>query len=261
VESSQIKAALLMELRGEAGVVVWPATNMDIPDDCDSFKVVYLSAEFAGLEPSALHTRLDELHRYRGQTRRQYRNGLVFVVPSAGAKDANKIADFYDRICLPGTGNGYFSETVFRLIPLGIQQTERPDDSVPALHERVMETLRPNLRNELDPSELKQILGLGSLDCAGIQRNFFPLQQVDRWFFSFPSLPKIQDSKVLRQSVAEGLRRKDFGLLRTDELLELNRCDAELIQRIDWNSNLTENEIRFEPGFYLADASCRESAS
>lgn len=261
MESSQIKAALLEELRDEVGVVVWPATNMDIPDDRNSFKVVYLGAEFVGLEPKALHSRLDELHRYRGQTRRQYRNGLVFVVPSAGAKDANKIADYYDRIALPGTGSGFFSETVFRLISIGADQDEPLQDSARALHERAMAALRPNLYHELDSSELKQILGLGSLDCAGIQRNFFPLQQVDRWFFSFPSLPKIQDATVLQQSIAEGLRREKFGLLRTDELLELNRRDTELLKQIDWNSKPFAHEIRFESGFYLADASCRESAS
>lgn len=261
MNSSKIKDTFLRDLRDKPGVVVWPTTNMDIPDDRDSFKVVYLGVEFAGLESGALQSRLDELHRYRGQTRRQYRNAIVFVVPSAEATACGEIADYYDRIALPGTGTGYFSETVFQLISLGIEQAGGPVDPVHALHERVMKTLRPNLRNELDPSELKQILELGSLDCAGIQRNFFPLQQVDRWFFSFPSLPKIDDAQVLRQSVAEGLRRKEFGLLRTDELLELNRCDTELIQRVDWNSKLTQAEIRFEPGFYLADASCRESAS
>ncbi len=275
-----VRRFLSHELKAHPSAAIWPVASEDIPDETLLFRIAWLGLEWGILDAENLRRNLDDLHRHWGQTRRQFRNALAFVVPDRnGTKRAldlaeiilsgtnerkfraflqpgllkDKIAEIravvfsiYRTIHLPRHGQEYLGETQFDVLPFALDPHSEKD-----LLEAAMRTLEPHFRSEIAPSELKSILGLGEVDCAGVRRLLFPMSDAARWFFCFLNLPRFRDVQPILQSIRQGIRAGEFGLLRSSELLRLDELESELRAKVLRNVDLPLSDLSLESGSYL----------
>lgn len=267
-----------------------PRASIEIPDD-ETFHLAWMPLDQAPSPDRASGSpplpdpedALDELHRLRGRTRRQYRNALGFALPDAGglaealevarallarndgdgrpaeeyafAELHPKLQGIYRRLLLPAPDQEYLGRTVFESLPL------EPSPDL-GLHEAAMRSLEPRFRRSLEPAELAAIVGLGRVDRAGVRRTLFPLEEAARWFFMFSTLPRFHDREPIRRAVAEGVAAGAFGLLLEGELRALDRLPEGATGRAIFRREIDVRSLDFAPGAYLVDAAAlRESAA
>lgn len=278
-----VERMLLHELAGHPEAVFQPRDSEEIPDEPYRFRLAYMGLEWADLDDDERFRRLDELHRLRGRTRRQFRNGLAFVLPDrAGRDEALRAAErllseagetikaierahyegkgldtlhgrlfrLYGHICIPRADQDYVGPTRFDVVPLGMDHLEA------SLHEGAMARLAARFRATIAPEELRSILGLGRTDAAGVHRVLFPMSEAGRWFFSFVNLPRFRDADPIRRAVAEGIARGVFGLLRNKGLHELDRLPGSgsgAAGDLIFERPFSPGDVEFEGGSYLVD--------
>ncbi len=252
---------LSREMEGISGVVVWPRSTVDIPDDSMLFRVAYLPPEYAGLDREEVLRRLDAVHRFWGPTRRQFRNALAFVIPDAGAIErlgalsgeasepgtgSHPLNSIYRSLALPRKGEGHGGNTEFDFIALS-------DEAGPngGLHSAVLGALDPYLWDVLEPDEVIRIIGLGLTDCAAVHRVLFPLADVARWIFSFLTLPRLRNIQPIQRAISKGVREGKFGLLHTPRLLELDFLPEDLKPAVLLGTDIEPGSIQFSGEAYL----------
>lgn len=252
------KRLLESELGQSPGAVIFPRCSIEIPDDTPLFRVAYTDPSFSQLPEAKLLEHLDSLHRLCGQTRREYRNALVFAVAHPAAwqklqepdrspqKTRAAILGADCSLFIPRETNGGWRGTEFDRVELPVAK-----GSDAGLHDRVLAALGDRLRTELPPDELESILGLGRADCSGIFRRVFPMTDAAEWFFRFLTFPRFLNVEPIRESIRKGLGTGRFGLLRSRELIRLNVGHEEIKDRVTTGPQLGLDEIHFEPGHYL----------
>lgn len=246
---SPLLQTLRAELASAPGAVVWPTVSEQIPDDGKSFQIAYMPPEWAELQEPALTERLDHMTRKWGQTRREFRNRLAFVLPDPMALEAAfqpgreswAIQFVYKRIALPREGPDSPGPISFRVMHLN------PSNSL-SLHDGVLTALADHFRDAVSPQELAKFIALGRVDCSGGLRRVFPLEDIPRWFFTFLSLPRLRDDAPLRRAVAEGVDSGLFAVAYDQPLLALDEFPA---PGALLTTGLKPGDVRFAPGGYL----------
>jgi len=240
---------LRKHLPADPGHIIWPRATTDIPDDTMILRVAFLPPDVADCNRSVLVRRLDQLHRFWGQTRRQFRNALIFALPDQGAVSKSEqalVSELYNQLAIPLKGSGHGGSSEFEFVPLPVPELGR--DTLDGL---IGEALKSYLRTELAPSEIIRITGLGQKDCAGIMREVFPVADIARWIFSFLTLPRLRDVEPIQKSIARGVAEGLFGFVRTNHLLELDRFPLELKAEVQMKVALDPAGIDFNGNAYL----------
>ncbi len=212
--------------------LLWPQSPDDIPDDSSHLRIVYLGPEWLELSPTDAQNQMASWHRLFGQTRRQFRNALLFARPDETAWSMRAQPELlYPTFEAPTVAGDYHGDVSFEEVPRS--------------------RLNEIVRREISPEELADQLGLGRNDASGIYRGLIPLSDAARWFFCFVGFPRFRDVEPIRAAIIQGIESGYFGLIETDKLLALDHPLDELHPQMMTKRKLDSSRVEFKNGHYL----------
>lgn len=277
-EATELLRAVVESETDSGRSIVWPRASDHIPDDSPAFRIAWLGSDWKENGAGEAETKLEELLRFWGRTRREYRNGLVFATPSAegmsrahdeacrvirehpeavlhflskgeaegGLLDSLKIAarGIYDSMELPYERSNFWSNVAFTKV-----RVERRDTVT--LRDAARKALEPHLMRELSPEKLEECVGLGGTDCSGVFRALFPLADTGQWFFRFLNFPRLESVDPIADAIRRGVEAGRFGLLITEELLALDHLPEGDRSRVVFRAPVGRAEDFFGESGYL----------
>jgi len=247
----RIKELLEKRLAGYRGVIVWPETSRDLPDEEPHLIVGYAPLEMAAETRAEQERRVNEMFSKYGDRLRKYRNGIGIAMPDKKPIESlrravryllavERVDDKRQQLRLSKdqleqlrehrkTHEGVAESSLRGLytavwLPrmengaLGIEKVEvggRPLTAT-GIHERVMELLTQgaikHVHGTLKPGKIVERLKLGESILPGEPpRLGITTSDVLEAFFRDIERPRLQSAVAVRKAIADGVAEGIFG--------------------------------------------------
>lgn len=226
-----VREALEGQLRGARNIVLWPASPEQIRDRVPAFQFAYLHPDW-----DAQKQPLDDLLTGKGTFKREFQNGVAFLIPDAAQFDRARAAarlrlacsDLLKRRAQMGFSSEQHEELKEKLagserdlnaavgqayarvsIPVKADRGDRPyawqDEDLRGLltagrtlHQRVLEALSSKLFETVAIDRLLSLIGLAD-------RGFVAGPDVVNSFYKFFDFVKLADRAAIQQAIAAGI--------------------------------------------------------
>lgn len=281
---NRVKTALTEALREAPGAIIWPESSARVNDRIPRLQVVYMPLNWSSLSDDELQEHLTEWLEYCGVTRREYKNGVAFVVPSyITADNAQKYAldllaieslirdkrrfSFNDeQLCelndrraetlrsLTSSVNALYDQVA---VPAsareeGIPYTWRILDlqsrGEASIHQRVIAALSdPYLL--FDSVTADKLVALTYLS----ERQIIPLNQVVKEFYASLDFPRLIDADKLRDAISQGVEAGKLGYTTVYQVDDNNLYHFPNLDLVYVDRRLHREEIELA-GSILLDA-------
>jgi len=287
---NRVKAALSEVLREAPGAIIWPENSARVNDRIPRLQIVYMPLNWSGLSDDELREELTGWLEYCGVTRREYKNGVAFVVPSyITADNAQKYArdllaieslirdkqrfnfndeqlhELNDRRAdalrsLTSSVNALYEKVA---VPApareeGIPYTWRILDlqsrGETSIHQRVMAALRDSYLL-FDSVTADKLVALTYLS----ERQIVPLDQVVKEFYASFDFPRLIDANLLRDAISQGVRAGKLGYTTVYQVDDEGRYHFPNPDLVYIDRRLHREEIELT-GSILLDVSITRSA-
>ncbi len=247
----RIRKLLDQRLSGHRGVIVWPATSRDLPDEEPHFTVGYAPLEFAAETRAEQERWANEVLSKYGDRLRKYRNGVGLAMPDKRPIESLRRAvryllavervedkkqqlrlskDQLEQLREHRRTHESAAESALRRLytavwlprvengALGIEKVEvggRPLQAT-GIHERVTELLTEGgikrVHGTLKPRKVVERLKLGeSLAPGEPPRLGIPTADVLEAFFRDIEPPRLESAGAVRKAIADGVTEGIFG--------------------------------------------------
>ena len=276
-----IKQAIEKDLAGKPAII-WASESKKIPDNEPKFTIAYLPLDFV-YERNPDEKALELLTQY-GDKPRIYRNGLALAIPDKnqitplfrsvqyliaidrikGRKKSlnlteeqmeqlkerekteragmeSSLRSLYNSVCLLKVENGVLTS---ERLEIGGRPLQALD-----IHGRLMELLtrvHKKVFESLTPAEIIKRMRLGKEDKPGIET-----KDILQAFFSTPDFPCITDEEVIRKSLAEGVRKGQFGLTSRDKVQITQDRPVVSPEQVTIDQEISEDEVDVSDGFVI----------
>jgi len=280
---NRVRKMLEAALTNARGAVIWPEHTGMVNDHVPMLQVVYLPFEWdAGSDETALRSKLTQWLEYAGNSRRDYKNSLVFALPGYMARDNSLNAarelmavealtrqvknynvdqqelkarfnaakdrlergmlSLYDRIALPIAEQTMYS---WRIIEL----QSRNETS---LHDRVMGALRDG-KQVFDSVTPDKLIALTSLNESQVIKT----ADITNWFFSFFNFTRLTSADAVVNAVQRGVQDEKFGYSSVWQVGE-NGFQFPNREYVYLKRSLRIDEIDLDGGVLLSADAARE---
>ena len=232
---NRVKAALTEALQNASGAIIWPENSARVNDRIPRLQIAYMPLNWSSLSDDELDQELTKWLEYCGVTRREYKNGVAFAIPSyMTADNAQKHA--LDVLAIESLIRdrrrfGFNDEQRQELESRRADALRSLSTSANALYEKV--SVPSAVRGESTPYTW-DTLDLQNRGEASIQqrvvaaliekyqlfetvtadklvaltylseRQIVPLDQVVKEFYSSLDFPRLVDADLLRDAIARG---------------------------------------------------------
>lgn len=286
---NRVKTTLTEALREAPGAIIWPENSARVNDRIPRLQVVYMPPNWSGLSDDELREHLTGWLEYCGVTRREYKNGVAFVVPGyITADNAQKYAldllaieslirdkrrfNFNDEQLyelnerrsetlrsLTSSVNALYDQVA---VPAsareeGIPYTWRTLDlqsrGEASIHQRVIAALSdPYLL--FDSVTADRLVALTYLS----ERQIIPLDQVVKEFYASLDFPRLIDANLLRDAISQGVGAGKLGYTTVYQVDDDNLYHFPNLDLVYVDRRLHREEIELT-GSILLDASVARS--
>ncbi len=282
----EIRANLTKSLSNARGkVVLWAKDSSSISDRISEFSVVYLSPEWAEKSREAVKDEALSWLEYRGNDKRDYKNALAFVIPSKSqidkarkgartvlavtslieqkakykfatedveelkvkVKDAKQqieaaLRRLYEYILLPLPDNDGTNPIRLELVDLQSQLNTSQN-----LQDRLLEALlNYYLFESIKPTKLLKYSGLENPDTQYIKG-----EELVSYFFRFPTLPKMLDTKGIKTAILEAIEQGLLGYTPSLTIDTDNNLTVENSSLISFECKISLEELDLD-GYLLS---------
>lgn len=286
---NRVKAALTEALHEAPGAIIWPENSARVNDRVPRLQVVYMPPNWSGLSDDELREHLTEWLEYCGVTRREYKNGVAFVVPSyITADNAQKYA--LDLLAIESLIRdkrrfNFNDEQLHELNDRRSETLRSLTSSVNALYDQV--AVPASAREEGIPY-IWRILDLQSRGEASIhqrviaalsdsyllfdsvtadrlvaltylsERQIIPLDQVVKEFYASLDFPRLIDANLLRDAISQGVGAGKLGYTTVYQVDDDERYHFPNLDLVYVDRRLHREEIELT-GSILLDAGVARS--
>lgn len=232
---NRIKAALTEALRNAPGAIVWPENSARVNDRVPRLQIAYMPLSWSGYSDEELRRELTQWLEYCGVTRREYKNGVAFGLPSyITADQAQKHALellAIESLIRDKRRFNFNEEQMHELNERQAAVLRSLTSSVSALYEKVAV---PVAARDKDAPYLWRTLDLQNRGEASVQqrvvaaladtyflfetvtpdklvaltflseRQILPLDQVVKEFYTSLDFPRLLDADRLRDAITQG---------------------------------------------------------
>jgi hypothetical protein len=237
----QVQKALEKALQSAHGAVIWPASSGQVNDHVPILQVVYLPLDWVTIsDEDELYATLTNWLEYSGSTRREYKNGLAFAIPSYMSADnmysaareglaiqsllsdkkrfnfnADQVKDLNLRgdACLDRLTRGMLS--LYDKVALPVPAEDSPyiwrfielqSRNESALHDRVMGALRDG-RLVFDSVTPDKLIALTDLS----QSKIIKTDQIITWFYGSYNFTRLTTAEAITAAIARGVSDAKLG--------------------------------------------------
>ena len=290
----RLKEEIRARLGTTRGAVLWPADSQAIPDREPEFKVVYLDLVWADKTEADAELMLRGWTENRGNLKREYRNGLAFVMPASQAAgqaratvrrlmaiesllsqktklqfSKEQVEDLNERkkttaAELDAALRGLYEKVRFPVPELEGQIAYRLEledlrtqvSAAKEIHSRVMDALdRRWVFDTVTPSRLLTLTKLGqSVEAGQPATTHLSCSQLVDWFFSFLDFPKLKSAKALQECVAKGVAEKRFGYVASARVDSQGQLVVDRPGDVCFGESINAEEVDLSSGAYVLSA-------
>lgn len=224
---------------------LWPDDSSAIPDHIPNFQVAYLGPEWADLGRDEIEMSVRQWIELRGNTRRQYKNGLALAIPTLARLDearqqmrmllavqalisarsrynlsSDQLEELREREKRLSGDVLALLRRVYDLVALPVEATGAADPlgiewvdlraqplSSEKIQERVLEALRHWVFDRVTPIKLVGLTRLGQ----DVTTQMLNCGTLVGYCFSFLNFPKLLGIEPIRAAIAQGVRDGVFG--------------------------------------------------
>lgn len=232
---NRVKATLTEALRNAPGAIIWPENSARVNDRIPRVQIAYMPLNWSSFSDDEREKGLTQWLEYCGVTRREYKNGVAFTIPSyMTADNAQKHA--LDVLAIESLIRdrrrfGFNDEQMQELnnrrtdalrsltasvnalyekvsVPAAVREEDTPytwstldlqNRGEASIQQRVVAALIDSyhLFETLTPDKLVSLTYLS-------ERQIVPLDQVVKEFYSSLDFPRLVDADLLRDAIARG---------------------------------------------------------
>ncbi|MCA9904593.1 MAG: ATP-binding protein, partial [Anaerolineae bacterium] len=239
--SRRIQTNLERTLQTARGAVIWPADSGRVNDHVPMLQVVYLPLDWAGVtDEGELSATLATWLEYSGNTRREFKNGLVFAIPGYMPADnlystarealaieslirdkrrfnfnADQLKDLTARAesCQDRLTRGILSLYEKLALPVAAEDTpyvwrfvELQSRNELSLHDRVLGALSDS-RLVFDSVTPDKLIALTTLS----DTRFIKTDQVVTWFFGSYNFTRLVSADAIAAAIVKGVADGKLG--------------------------------------------------
>ncbi len=296
----RIQDLLEERLGGRKGVILWPTSPADLPDNEPQFILAYLPLEFAAKTDKEKEA-IEFFETGRGKAR-QFRNGCGLVVPSADQIEglrrsvryliaAERVKTKAHELNLTDAQKSQLREreateravaesailklygevwlpklegTTIRIEAVSVGgrplQTTLDEKRRALIHERVIELLTAVTQKVFMVMKPSKVIELFGLGSETANECRVRVAEVSNGFFSFLGYPRILNIDVIRHAISRGVELGDFAYVLGDVEIGSDRKCKIERNRIVFRRTLNADEIDCEVGTIVRPSAIPEES-
>jgi hypothetical protein len=271
-----VRTGLETMLQGARGkVVVWPADSSRVSDRLSQFQVIYLSPDWAEKSPQAISEELMQWVEYRGNDKREYKNGLAFVVPNGVQMERARTAsrttqaiaqllreqkkykfsqeDMEELTAKQKNAETALNSALQRLYeaivlpipartgtnPLQLEQIDLQShlNTSQKLQERVLDALKNHVFETVTVTKLVRLTGLSE------EKPYLQGKELVAYFFKFPDYPKLLSEKPIKTAILQAIEQGKLGYVPTLTIPQAGLPTLENAALISYHKAIPADEL------------------